>query len=149
MTDGNTVAGARRRRLRRGIVILPSAFTVGNMFLGVWAIIHASRGDFATGQGALHRSNSASQITEAVFFVSANEIAGRSVHHHDFPVRVDEDHAFFKRFKGTAQPFNFTFPLAQRFAQALSARFKQSFFIACSADPPSTGRAAYTAEYSV
>ncbi|HEX9937330.1 MAG TPA: CDP-diacylglycerol--serine O-phosphatidyltransferase [Longimicrobium sp.] len=48
MTDGNTVAGARRRRLRRGIVILPSAFTVGNMFLGVWAIIHASRGDFIT-----------------------------------------------------------------------------------------------------
>ena len=49
MTDPtNTVAGARRRRLRRGIIILPSAFTVGNMFLGVWAIVHAARGDFIT-----------------------------------------------------------------------------------------------------
>ncbi|HSU15824.1 CDP-diacylglycerol--serine O-phosphatidyltransferase [Longimicrobium sp.] len=49
MSDtGNTVAGARRRRLRRGIIILPSAFTVGNMFLGVWAIVHATRGDFIT-----------------------------------------------------------------------------------------------------
>lgn len=48
MTDGTTVAGARRRRLRRGIIILPSAFTVGNMFLGVWAIVHAARGDSIT-----------------------------------------------------------------------------------------------------
>lgn len=38
----------RRRRLRRGIVILPSAFTVGNLFLGVWAIVTASRGQFST-----------------------------------------------------------------------------------------------------
>ena len=44
----DTVAGARRRRLRRGIIILPSAFTVGNMFLGMWAIVHAARGDFIT-----------------------------------------------------------------------------------------------------
>lgn len=36
----------RRRRLRRGVVILPSAFTVGNLFLGLWAIVSASRGDF-------------------------------------------------------------------------------------------------------
>ncbi|HEX8213571.1 MAG TPA: CDP-diacylglycerol--serine O-phosphatidyltransferase [Longimicrobium sp.] len=35
-----------RRRLRRGIVILPSAFTLGNLFLGVWAIVEASRGQF-------------------------------------------------------------------------------------------------------
>jgi CDP-diacylglycerol--serine O-phosphatidyltransferase len=49
MTEtADTVAGARRRRLRRGIIILPSAFTVGNMFLGVWAIIHATRGDYVT-----------------------------------------------------------------------------------------------------
>jgi CDP-diacylglycerol--serine O-phosphatidyltransferase len=34
-----------RRRLRRGIIILPSAFTIGNLFLGVWAIVHAARGD--------------------------------------------------------------------------------------------------------
>ncbi|HKP75105.1 MAG TPA: CDP-diacylglycerol--serine O-phosphatidyltransferase [Longimicrobiaceae bacterium] len=49
MSDtADTVAGARRRRLRRGIIILPSAFTVGNMFLGVWAIVHAARGDYIT-----------------------------------------------------------------------------------------------------
>jgi CDP-diacylglycerol--serine O-phosphatidyltransferase len=47
-TTADTVAGARRRRLRRGIIILPSAFTVGNMFLGMWAIVHAARGDFIT-----------------------------------------------------------------------------------------------------
>ena len=34
-----------RRRLRRGIIILPSAFTIGNLFLGVWAIVHAAAGD--------------------------------------------------------------------------------------------------------
>jgi len=48
LSDPNTVAGARRRRLRRGIIILPSAFTVGNMFLGMWAIVHAARGEFIT-----------------------------------------------------------------------------------------------------
>ena len=35
-----------RRRLRRGIVILPSAFTLGNLFLGIWAIVEATRGQF-------------------------------------------------------------------------------------------------------
>ncbi len=39
---------SRRRRLRRGVVILPSAFTLGNLFLGLWAVIHASRGDYET-----------------------------------------------------------------------------------------------------
>lgn len=38
----------RRRRLRRGIVILPSAFTLGNLFLGIWAIVSASRGAYST-----------------------------------------------------------------------------------------------------
>ena len=37
-----------RRQLRRGVVILPSAFTIGNLFLGMWAIVHATRGDYAT-----------------------------------------------------------------------------------------------------
>jgi CDP-diacylglycerol---serine O-phosphatidyltransferase len=41
-------APSRRRRLRRGIIILPSAFTIGNLFLGTWAVVHASRGSFAT-----------------------------------------------------------------------------------------------------
>ena len=38
--------GTGRRRLRRGVVILPSAFTIGNLFLGIWAIVSASRGNF-------------------------------------------------------------------------------------------------------
>jgi CDP-diacylglycerol---serine O-phosphatidyltransferase len=33
-------------RLQRGVIILPSALTVGNLFLGIWAIVSASRGDF-------------------------------------------------------------------------------------------------------
>lgn len=36
-----------RRRLQRGIIILPSAFTLGNLFLGIWAIVTASRGNYA------------------------------------------------------------------------------------------------------
>lgn len=36
----------RRHGLRRGIIILPSAFTLGNLFLGIWAIVSASRGEF-------------------------------------------------------------------------------------------------------
>ncbi|WP_420129107.1 CDP-diacylglycerol--serine O-phosphatidyltransferase [Longimicrobium sp.] len=39
---------APRRRLRRGVVILPSAFTLGNLFLGIWAIVTASRGAYDT-----------------------------------------------------------------------------------------------------
>ena len=42
----NAPLALRRRRLRRGIVILPSAFTIGNLFLGIWAIIDASRGHY-------------------------------------------------------------------------------------------------------
>jgi CDP-diacylglycerol--serine O-phosphatidyltransferase len=34
------------RRLRRGVIVLPSAFTLGNLFVGVWAIVAASRGRF-------------------------------------------------------------------------------------------------------
>ena len=39
-------AVARRRRLQRGIYLLPSVFTMGNIFLGFWAIIRGLRGDF-------------------------------------------------------------------------------------------------------
>lgn len=35
-----------RRHLQRGVVVLPSAFTLGNLFLGVWAMVSASRGQF-------------------------------------------------------------------------------------------------------
>jgi CDP-diacylglycerol---serine O-phosphatidyltransferase len=35
-----------RGRLQRGVIIVPSAFTLGNLFLGIWAIIAASRREF-------------------------------------------------------------------------------------------------------
>jgi CDP-diacylglycerol--serine O-phosphatidyltransferase len=36
----------RRPSLQRGVVILPSAFTLGNLFFGIYAIVAASRSDF-------------------------------------------------------------------------------------------------------
>lgn len=35
----------RRQALQRGVIILPSAFTLGNLFFGVYAMVSASRGD--------------------------------------------------------------------------------------------------------
>ena len=35
-----------RTGMRRAIVILPGAFTSGNLFFGVWSIIESSRGNF-------------------------------------------------------------------------------------------------------
>ena len=35
-----------RRRLRGGVIVLPSAFTLGNLFLGIWAIVAAARGRY-------------------------------------------------------------------------------------------------------
>jgi CDP-diacylglycerol---serine O-phosphatidyltransferase len=37
-----------RRGLQRGVIILPSAFTLGNLFVGFWAVVAASRGQFET-----------------------------------------------------------------------------------------------------
>ena len=37
---------ARRRRLQRGVIIIPSAFTLGNVFFGVFAMVMASRGAY-------------------------------------------------------------------------------------------------------
>src|SRR5690606_16696516 len=34
------------RRLRGGVIVLPSAFTLGNLFLGIWAIVAAARGNY-------------------------------------------------------------------------------------------------------
>jgi CDP-diacylglycerol---serine O-phosphatidyltransferase len=45
---GFVVNGGAGRRLRRGVIVLPSAFTLANLFLGVWAIVSASRGQFET-----------------------------------------------------------------------------------------------------
>lgn len=36
----------RRQTLQRGVIILPSAFTLGNLFFGIYALVAASRGDF-------------------------------------------------------------------------------------------------------
>jgi CDP-diacylglycerol--serine O-phosphatidyltransferase len=35
----------RRPQLQRGIIILPSAFTLGNLFFGVYALVSAAQGD--------------------------------------------------------------------------------------------------------
>jgi CDP-diacylglycerol--serine O-phosphatidyltransferase len=35
-----------RQTLQRGVIIIPSAFTLGNLFFGIYAIVAASRGDF-------------------------------------------------------------------------------------------------------
>jgi CDP-diacylglycerol---serine O-phosphatidyltransferase len=35
-----------RETLQRGVIILPSAFTLGNLFFGIYAIVAAARGDF-------------------------------------------------------------------------------------------------------
>ncbi len=40
--------GAPRRR-RRGVYLLPSLFTMGNLFCGYACVVHALRGDLATG----------------------------------------------------------------------------------------------------
>ena len=37
----------RARHFRRGVAILPSLFTTGNLFLGFWAIVKTLDGDFA------------------------------------------------------------------------------------------------------
>ncbi len=44
MTD--TDDRRRRAGLQKGIIIIPSAFTLGNLFFGVYAMVAASRGDF-------------------------------------------------------------------------------------------------------
>ncbi len=37
---------ARRRRFQRGVIIIPSTFTLGNVFFGVFAMVMASRGAY-------------------------------------------------------------------------------------------------------
>lgn len=43
---GGATPGRRRPSLQRGVIILPSAFTLGNLFFGIYAIVAATRGDF-------------------------------------------------------------------------------------------------------
>lgn len=42
------MSNGARRHLQRGVIVLPSAFTLGNLFLGIWAIVSAARGSFET-----------------------------------------------------------------------------------------------------
>lgn len=39
-------ANPHRPGIRRAIIVLPSAFTLGNLFFGIWAIVRASQGNF-------------------------------------------------------------------------------------------------------
>jgi len=41
-------AGGERRRLRRGVYLLPSLFTMGNMFCGYACVVYAMRGEYET-----------------------------------------------------------------------------------------------------
>ncbi len=43
---GRPPSPGKRRRLQGGVIIIPSAFTLGNLFFGIYAIIAAGRGDF-------------------------------------------------------------------------------------------------------
>ena len=38
--------GARRPSMRQVVVVMPSAFTLGNLFFGFWAIVSAFNGNF-------------------------------------------------------------------------------------------------------
>ena len=38
--------GDRPQRFRRGVFLLPSLFTVGNLFCGYACVVHAARGDY-------------------------------------------------------------------------------------------------------
>ena len=39
-------AGRRRPSMRQVVVVMPSAFTLGNLFFGFWAIVSAFNGNF-------------------------------------------------------------------------------------------------------
>jgi len=44
--DSRIPGAPRRQTLQRGVIILPSAFTLGNLFFGIYAIVSAARGNF-------------------------------------------------------------------------------------------------------
>ncbi|MBS1241524.1 MAG: CDP-alcohol phosphatidyltransferase [Gemmatimonadetes bacterium] len=47
MTTPTTAPGLRPRGMRRVVHVAPSAFTLGNLFFGIWSIVSSSRGNFA------------------------------------------------------------------------------------------------------
>src|SRR6186713_1946863 len=46
-SDGTSRPAPARRRFRRGAAILPSLFTIGNLFLGFWAMVRTIHGQYA------------------------------------------------------------------------------------------------------
>lgn len=46
MSDTPPPPPPHRPGLRRAIIVIPSAFTLGNLFLGLWAIVSAAQGNF-------------------------------------------------------------------------------------------------------
>ena len=47
MTTPSSLPGQRPRGMRRVVHVAPSAFTLGNLFFGIWSIVSSSRGNFA------------------------------------------------------------------------------------------------------
>lgn len=45
--DRTMERGRRRGRIRKVVVVAPSAFTLGNLFFGFWSIVSSIQGDFA------------------------------------------------------------------------------------------------------
>lgn len=56
MRRSGTYRRRKPRQLRRGIYIIPSLFTVANMFCGFFAVIESSRGHFEPGEGHFERA---------------------------------------------------------------------------------------------
>lgn len=46
MTGEAASSGGRRPGIRRAIVVIPSAFTLANLFFGLWAVVSAAQGNF-------------------------------------------------------------------------------------------------------
>ena len=50
-----TEPGLRRPNMRRIVVVMPSAFTLGNLFFGFWAIVHTLNGEYAAAAPLIER----------------------------------------------------------------------------------------------
>lgn len=44
--DEQEASRPRRPGIRRAIIVIPSAFTLGNLFFGIWAMVYAAQGNF-------------------------------------------------------------------------------------------------------
>ena len=71
----------RHANLQRGVIILPSAFTLGNLFFGIYAIVAASRGDFLPPElhvASVRRSPRCSPVTARTWSASISPPRGSS-----------------------------------------------------------------------